>query len=232
MDERVLVVEDDASIREVVGLGLSRAGFRVTSTGDGRDGLLRARNEQYDAVLLDVMLPSLDGFEVCRELRKESRVPIIMLTARTDTTDVVVGLELGADDYVTKPFEISELVARVRAVLRRSASEPQEPVVRIADLEIDPTGYVARRGGRELDLTATEFRLLLELGRNAGRVLTREVLLSKVWNYDYLGDSRLVDVAVQRLRAKVEDDPGAPALIRTVRGVGYRMDRVDTPAEP
>jgi len=227
MDERVLVVEDDASIREVVQLGLERAGFRVATTSDGRDGLMRAKNEPYDAVVLDVMLPSLDGFEVCRELRKTSRIPVIMLTARTDTTDVVVGLELGADDYVTKPFELSELVARLRAVLRRSSGEPEEPAVTIADIEIDPTGYVARRGGDELDLTATEFRLLLELARNAGRVMTREVLLSKVWNYDYLGDSRLVDVAVQRLRGKIEQDPANPILIRTVRGVGYRVDRVD-----
>jgi two-component system response regulator MtrA len=154
-----------------------------------------------------------------------------MLTARTDTTDVVVGLELGADDYVTKPFEIPELIARLRAVLRRAAPEPQEPLVQVADLEIDPTGYVARKGGRELDLTATEFRLLLELGRNAGRVLTREVLLSRVWNYEFLGDSRLVDVAVQRLRAKVEEDPADPVLIRTVRGVGYRMDRAPATRE-
>jgi two-component system, OmpR family, response regulator MtrA len=225
VDERVLVVEDDASIRELVALGLTRAGFKVTTTGDGRDGLLRARNDPFDVIVLDVMLPSLDGFEVCRELRKTSQVPVIMLTARTETTDVVVGLELGADDYVTKPFEIPELVARIRAVLRRSGPDPQQPVVEIGDLHIDPTGYVARRGDQELDLTATEFRLLLELARNAGRVLTREVLLSKVWNYDYLGDSRLVDVAVQRLRAKVEADPANPALIRTVRGVGYRIDR-------
>jgi two-component system response regulator MtrA len=186
---------------------------------------MRALNDPFEAVVLDVMLPSLDGFEVCRELRKTSRIPVIMLTARTDTTDVVVGLELGADDYVTKPFEIPELVARIRAVLRRTVAEPQEPTVTIAGLDIDPTGYVARKDGRELDLTATEFRLLLELARNAGRALTREALLAKVWNYDYLGDSRLVDVAVQRLRAKVEDDPAQPALIRTVRGVGYRMDR-------
>jgi DNA-binding response OmpR family regulator len=225
VDERVLVVEDDPSIRELIALGLTRAGFRVTGTGDGRDGLMRARNDPFDVVLLDVMLPSLDGFEVCRELRKSSRIPVIMLTARTDTTDIVVGLELGADDYVTKPFEIPELIARIRAVLRRSGPEPQEPVVQIADLEIDPTGYVVRRAGRELELTATEFRLLLELARSAGRVLTREVLLSRVWNYDYLGDSRLVDVAVQRLRGKVEADPANPDLIRTVRGVGYRIDR-------
>jgi two-component system response regulator MtrA len=231
MDERVLIVEDDASIREITAMGLTRAGFRVTTTGDGRDGLMRARNDPFDAIVLDVMLPSLDGFEVCRELRKSSRIPIVMLTARTDTTDIVVGLELGADDYVTKPFEIPELVARLRAVLRRSAPEPQEPMVQVGDLDVDPTGYVARKSGHELDLTATEFRLLLELARNAGRVMTREVLLSKVWNYEFLGDSRLVDVAVQRLRAKVEDDAANPVLIKTVRGVGYRMDRAPAAGE-
>jgi DNA-binding response OmpR family regulator len=225
MDERVLVVEDDASIREVTALGLTRAGFRVTTAGDGREGLLRARNDPFDVVLLDVMLPTLDGFEICRELRKDSRIPVIMLTARTDTTDVVVGLELGADDYVTKPFELPELVARVRAVLRRSQGAPDEPVLQVGDLEVDPTGFVARRAGRDLALTATEFRLLLELVRHPGQVMTRELLLQRVWNYDYLGDSRLVDVAVQRLRAKLEDDPAAPSLIRTVRGVGYRLDR-------
>ncbi|HEX9376689.1 MAG TPA: response regulator transcription factor [Actinomycetota bacterium] len=225
MDERVLVVEDDASIRETVALGLGRAGLRVTTAGDGREGLMRARNDPFDAVILDVMLPSLDGFEILREIRKDSRIPVIMLTARTDTTDVVVGLELGADDYVTKPFELPELVARVRAVLRRAAPEREEPVLQVGDLQVDPTGFVASRGGRPLDLTATEFRLLLELARHPGRVLTREILLARVWNYDYLGDSRLVDVAVQRLRAKVEPDPANPTTIRTIRGVGYRLER-------
>ncbi len=232
MDERVLVVEDDASIREMTALGLGRAGFRVTTAGDGREGLMRARHDPFDAVILDVMLPSLDGFEILRELRRDSRIPVIMLTARTDTTDVVVGLELGADDYVTKPFELPELVARVRAVLRRAAPEREEQLLQVGDLEVDPAGFVARRAGRPLDLTATEFRLLLELVRHPGRVLTREVLLSRVWSYDYLGDSRLVDVAVQRLRAKVEDDPARPAVIRTVRGVGYRLERPGQDAEP
>ncbi len=232
MDERVLVVEDDASIREMTALGLGREEFRVTTAGDGREGLMRARHDPFDAVILDVMLPSLDGFEILRELRRDSRIPVIMLTARTDTTDVVVGLELGADDYVTKPFELPELVARVRAVLRRAAPEREEQLLQVGDLEVDPAGFVARRAGRPLDLTATEFRLLLELVRHPGRVLTREVLLSRVWSYDYLGDSRLVDVAVQRLRAKVEDDPARPAVIRTVRGVGYRLERPGQDAEP
>jgi DNA-binding response OmpR family regulator len=225
MNEHVLLVEDDASIREVTAMGLKQAGFRVTTAGDGREGLLRARRDPFDVVLLDVMLPSVDGFEVCREIRKDSRVPIVMLTARTDTVDVVVGLESGADDYVTKPFEMPELVARVRAVLRRTAATPEETTVTVGGLEVDPAGFTARKDGTDLGLTATEFRLLQELAGRPGQVFTREMLLERVWNYDYLGDSRLVDVAVQRLRAKVEDDPAHPRLIKTVRGVGYRLER-------
>jgi two-component system response regulator MtrA len=225
VDERVLLVEDDPSIREVTALGLGAVGYRVTSCGDGRDALERFRGERFEAVLLDVMLPSLDGFEVCREIRRESRVPIVMLTARSDTIDVVVGLESGADDYVTKPFEMPELVARVRAVLRRSSAPAEHSAILLGELEVDPSAFTARRGGRDLALTATEFRLLLELASRPGRVFTREVLLERVWSYDYLGDSRLVDVAVQRLRAKVEVDPARPCLIRTVRGAGYRLDR-------
>jgi DNA-binding response OmpR family regulator len=225
MNEHLLLVEDDPSIREITALGLSAAGFRVAACGDGREGLARQRAEGFDLVLLDVMLPSLDGFEVCREIRKQSRVPIVMLTARADTVDVVVGLESGADDYVAKPFEMPELIARVRAVLRRSGAEPEETRITLGDVEIDPAAFAAKKGGRDLALTATEFRLLLELARRPGQVFTREMLLERVWNYDYLGDSRLVDVAVQRLRGKVEDDPAHPRLITTVRGVGYRLER-------
>ena len=225
MNEHVLLVEDDPSIREITALGLSAAGFRVTACGDGREGLARQRADGFDLVLLDVMLPSLDGFEVCREIRKQSRVPIVMLTARADTVDVVVGLESGADDYVAKPFEMPEVIARVRAVLRRSGAEPEETRMTFGDVEIDPAGFAAKKGGHDLALTATEFRLLLELARRPGQVFTRELLLERVWNYDFLGDSRLVDVAVQRLRGKVEDDPAHPRLISTVRGVGYRLER-------
>ncbi|CAN5226619.1 two-component system response regulator AfsQ1 [soil metagenome] len=225
MDERVLLVEDDASIREIAAIGLGRAGFRVTTAADGREGLLQFRRDPFDAVVLDVMLPLVDGFEVCRQIRRDSRVPIVMLTARTDTTDVVVGLELGADDYVSKPFEMPELVARIRAVLRRTTGEEPQTILAFGDLEIDPQGFTARKAGRDVPLTATEFRLLLELARRPGQVLTREVLLDRVWHYDYLGDSRLVDVAVQRLRAKVEDDPANPRLVKTVRGVGYRLEK-------
>jgi two-component system response regulator MtrA len=225
VDEHVLLVEDDASIREVVTLGLEQAGLRVAAVGDGREGLARFREGGFDLVLLDVMLPSLDGFEVLREIRRDSGTPIVMLTARSELHDIVVGLELGADDYVTKPFELPELVARIKAVLRRAAPGGDGgSTLSVAGLEIDPGGFSVRKGGEEVNLTATEFRLLHELARRPKQVFTRDLLLELVWNYDYLGDSRLVDAAVQRLRAKVEDDPKQPTLIRTVRGVGYRFD--------
>jgi two-component system response regulator MtrA len=224
MAGHLLLVEDDASIREVATLGLEQAGFRVTGAADGREGLARFREGGFDLVVLDVMLPLLDGFEVCREIRRESQIPVVMLTARSDLHDVVVGLELGADDYVTKPFELPELVARIKAVLRRAAPSAGDEAFTVAGLEIDPAGFTVRKAGEEVPLTATEFRLLLELARRPKQVFTRDLLLELVWNYDYLGDSRLVDAAIQRLRAKVEEDPKDPKVIRTVRGVGYRLD--------
>ncbi len=225
MDERVLLVEDDPSIRTSAEIGLGRAGFRVTAVGDGRAALDAFARERVDVVVLDLMLPEVDGFEVCRRIRHDSGVPIVMLTARSEPTDVVAGLELGADDYVTKPFDLPVLVARVRAVLRRASATTEPSPVRVGDLEIDPRAFVARRNGADLGLTATEFRLLAALARRPGQVYTREMLLETVWGYDYLGDSRLVDVAIQRLRTKVEDDPGNPTRIVTVRGVGYRLER-------
>ena len=219
----ILLVEDDASVREAVALALEGDGHRVETAVSGEEALSRWRQSRPDLVLLDVMLPGTDGFEVCRQIRRDDQVPIVMLTARSDPIDVVVGLESGADDYVTKPFETRVLLARVKAVLRRQAREPQARAVRVGDLVVDAAAMTVTKGGVEVHVTPTEFRLLHELVRRPGQVFTRALLLQQVWDYDYLGDSRLVDVCVQRLRAKVEDDPARPRLIQTVRGVGYKL---------
>lgn len=224
MDDHILFVEDDADIREVTTRGLERSGFSVEGESDGRQGLIKFRQGEFDLVLLDLMLPSLGGVEICRQIRGESTVPVVMLTARSDTSDVVLGLEVGADDYLTKPFELPELVARIRAVLRRAKALHEGEKILSGSLEIDAEGYTATIDGVPIELTATEFRLLLELARNTGKVKTRESLLETVWNYEYLGDSRIVDMAVKRLRDKIEDDPQTPTRIVTVRGVGYRFE--------
>jgi len=226
VESRILLVEDDPSIREVTSIGLGAAGFAIETAADGIEGLERFRAEPFDLVLLDVMLPRLDGYEVCRQIRKTSTVPVMMLTARGDTMDVVVGLEAGADDYVRKPFDLPELIARIRASLRRAGAGADETGdLRLGPLAIDIMGRTVTRDGSDVPLTRTEFDLLHELVRHAGQVLSRDALLDRVWGYDYLGDSRLVDVAIQRLRAKIEQDPAAPELIQTVRGAGYKAVR-------
>jgi len=230
VDESILIVEDDPSLREVTSLALRAEGYQVAEAEDGPSALAAAERDPPDLILLDVMLPKLDGFEVCRRIRRTSLVPIIMLTARSSTIDVVVGLESGADDYVTKPFEFPELVARIRSVLRRALSGSPSVdggaagagVLRLGPLAIDEDAFSATVDGRDVALTATEFRLLVELARHRGHVLSRDQLLERVWGYTYLGDSRLVDVHVQRLRAKIEEDQAHPELILTVRGVGYK----------
>ena len=224
MGERLLFVEDDVGIRDVTARGLELAGFDVTTESDGRLALIRFRQNPFDLVVLDVMLPSLDGFEVCRQIRRDSQVPIVMLTAKTESAEVVLGLDAGADDYVTKPFEMPELIARIRAVRRRVSEFATSGTLAVGNLEIDPAAFRASKNGEQLSLTATEFRLLLEFVQHAGQVLTREVLLERVWDYDHLGDSRVVDMAVKRLRHKVEEEPAQPTLIQTVRGIGYRLE--------
>ena len=224
MTQKILLVEDDAALREVTAKGLEQAGYEVETEGDGRLALIRFRQGNFDLVLLDLMLPTLGGIEVCRQIRDERPTPVVMLTAKTDTSDVVLGLEVGADDYVTKPFEIDELLARLRAVLRRAQPPQDDSTLHVAGLEIDPGSFRVSKNGEDIPMTATEFRLLYELARTPGRVKSRDVLLESVWNYDYLGDSRIVDMAVRRVREKIEDDPKEPTRIKTVRGVGYRFE--------
>lgn len=222
----ILLVEDDPTLSETLRYNLEREGYAVINAADGVVGLERARRDQPDMIILDVMLPRLDGFSVCRILRQESEVPILILTARQDEIDRIAGLELGADDYVAKPFSLGELLARVRAIMRRSERRVSvmREVLDAGSLRVDTGSRRAWRDEMELNLSQKEFDLLACLMRNRGMALSRDMLLERVWGYDFLGDSRTVDVHIRWLREKVEPDPGKPIYIHTVRGIGYRFE--------
>jgi two-component system OmpR family response regulator len=231
-DRKVLVVEDEENLLAALKYNLEREGYAVTTAVDGSGGLDSARAVNHDLVILDIMLPGLDGLEVCRAIRRESAVPIIMLTAKAEEVDRIVGLELGADDYVTKPFSMRELMARARAMLRRSRMGQDSPdgsaapqTIRAGDLVVDLTAHAAVLGDRTLELKPREFELLALLMSNRGRAFTRDQLLQRLWGQDYVGDSRTVDVHVRWLREKIETEPGKPKRIITIRGVGYRFER-------
>lgn len=237
----VLVVDDEPSFTEALSVGLRREGFEVRTAADGRAALAEINEAEPDLVLLDVMLPGMSGLDVCREIRKQSRVPLIMVTARAEEIDAVVGLEVGADDYVAKPYRMRELVARMRAVLRRASeqsppSQPSGPPSQPSDLlpqpqliegdvELDIDRHELRVRGELVTLALREFELLAYLMARAGRVVTRDSLMQNVWGYDYVGDTKTIDVHVKRLRAKIEDDPSSPQRITTIRGLGYRYER-------
>ncbi len=220
----VLIIEDDERIRASMRLALEDEGYTVSDVESGEEALAALEGSTPDVVLIDLMLPGIDGFETCRRVRRTSTVPVIVVTARSDTHDVVAGLEAGADDYFTKPFVAKELAARIRALLRRARPDDESPsTFTFGDVAVERDAGVVTRAGEEVHCTRTEFRLLCELAENAGRVLSREHLLERVWGYDYFGDGRLVDVHVRRLRTKVEPDPAAPQFILTVRGMGYKL---------
>lgn len=225
MAPKILVVDDDPAISEMLTIVLEAEGFEPIAVTDGNEAVPAFHEHEPELILLDLMLPGMNGVDICRAIRSESAVPIVMLTAKTDTVDVVLGLESGADDYITKPFKPKELVARIRARLRRTDSSSNE-LIEVGDLVIDvPEHTVKRVDGEELSLTPLEFDLLLEMARKPGQVHTREALLESVWGYRHASDTRLVNVHVQRLRAKIEHDPEDPQIVLTVRGVGYKTGK-------
>jgi len=231
--KRILVVEDDETLLDVLRYNLAKEGYDVVSAVDGVQALELARSERPDLIILDIMLPKLDGFEVCRILRKDMTIPILMLTAKVEEVDKVLGLGIGADDYMTKPFSVRELLARVRAMLRRTEllkekpsfeEEDVPPMIKVGDLAVDLARHQVSLGDSILDLSPKEFELLVFLARNRGRAFTRDYLLEKVWGYDYVGDTRTVDVHIRWLRRKLEADPAHPQRLLTVRGFGYKLE--------
>jgi two-component system OmpR family response regulator len=224
-NDKILVVEDDRTLLNVLKYNLTKEGYSVVTAVDGVEALEVARRDKPDFIILDIMLPKMSGFEVCRILRKEMTVPILMLTAKTEEVDKVVGLEIGADDYMTKPFSMRELLARIRAMLRRVEMQvPTTETLKLGDIEIDISRHAITKGGNILSLTPKEFDLLAFLAKNKGLVFSRDQLLEKVWGYDYAGDTRTVDVHIRWLREKIEDNPAKPKRLVTVRGVGYKLE--------
>ena len=229
LDKRILVVDDEATVRNTIRKYLEREGFAVETAVDGVSALEKAQQFQPNLIILDVMLPKVDGIEVLRQLRQDSDVYVLMLTAKADEIDKVIGLTMGADDYLTKPFSPRELVARVQAILRRDrGNEGNGLLLQFGQITIDPAARQVKKNGRYLDLTQTEYDLLFILARHNGRVLSREQLIESVWGYDYFGDTRVIDTHIRRLRHKIEDDRANPHYIVTVRGIGYRFDGEDS----
>ena len=223
MAPKILVVDDDPAINEMLTIVLEAEGFQTSSVTDGAEAVPAFRSFDPDLILLDLMLPGMNGIDICREIRKESAVPVVMLTAKTDTVDVVLGLESGADDYITKPFKPKELVARIRARLRRTDETPAD-VFEVGDLTVDVPQHTVTRGDEEIQLTPLEFDLLVEMARKPNQVHSREELLESVWGYRNASDTRLVNVHVQRLRSKIEEQPSRPKHLVTVRGLGYKFE--------
>ncbi len=220
----ILIVEDDETLQQTLAYNLEREGYLVTTAADGQTGLELARTQTPDLIILDVMLPELDGLSVCRILHRELEIPIIMLTARSSEVDKIIGLDSGADDYITKPFSLGEFLARVRAALRRKSKPTAPEHLQSGDLRLDLVGRRVYKGEQELDLSHKEFDLLAELMRNRRVVLSRDLLLTKVWGYDYYGESRTVDVHIRWLREKIEEEPSKPKRITTIRSIGYRFE--------
>lgn len=226
-EEKILIVDDEEHIQELIKFNLENSGYKVLLAGNGIDALKLAKSERPDLVLLDLMLPGMDGYEVCKEIRKDnaiSTMPIIMITAKSEELDKILGLELGADDYMTKPFSVRELVARAKAVLRRTTSQPLDKSFKFENIAVDFEKHEVTREGKKIDLTLKEFELLEILIKNKGRVMTRDFLLDKIWGYEYIGETRTVDVHIRHLRQKIEEDDKSPQFIETIRGVGYRFN--------
>ena len=229
--QRVLIVEDEADLRNTLKLNFKEQGYKVSTAADGRTGLEKARDKSPNVVILDLMLPGMDGISLVRALRQESDVPVLMLTARSSEMDKIVGLENGADDYLTKPFSLGELLARVRALLRRADRTATHDVLASGEIELDLLSRRAWLQKKQLDLSPKEFSLLAELMRHERAVLSRDLLLTRIWGYDFVGDSRTVDVHIRWLREKIETNPSKPELIQTVRGIGYRFESAPVPIE-